>query len=131
MAQSTIVNARTNPECQLDFFSIPVIIEIEDLPGLFEGSELTEASVRLSDAIVFEEEEVANGMIVYSICMAIFTSVVVFMCTFCREQSDGTDIFSVLYARRKIMHVSCQLSSRLFPSYVSIVICNTATYCNG
>jgi hypothetical protein len=118
MAQSNIVNTRTNPEWmlylkdfaikgQLDFFSIPVTIEIEDRPGFFEGSALTESSVRLSDAIITEEEEVANGMIVYAICMAILTAVVVFLCVFCREQSDGTDVFSVLSARRKIMHVSC------------------------
>ena len=121
--QSHLVNARTNPEWiiyqsgfdsadrsmikgQLDFFSVPVTIEIEDRPGFFEASDIIESSIRLTDTAIIEEEEISNVIILYAICMAVATIIVVFLCTFCREQSDGSDIWSVLRARRKIMHVS-------------------------
>ena len=122
--QSNLVNARTNPDWiismnefdslqrrytikgQLDFFSVPVTIEIEEHPGFFESTNIAESSVRLSDVAFVEQEIETDGIILYLV-MAVLTIIVVFICTFCRENSDGTDIFSVLSARRKIMHVSC------------------------
>jgi hypothetical protein len=116
--QSNIVNARTNPEWiisqnevdiikgQLDFFSVPVTIEIENRPGFFEGTDIKDSSIRLSDATLINEQMDEDGIIVYALFMAVLTILIVFVCAFCREQSDGTDIFSVISARRKIMHVS-------------------------
>eukprot|EP00804_Cyclotella_cryptica_P015516 CCRYP_003559-RA/>CCRYP_003559-RA protein AED:0.01 eAED:0.01 QI:117/1/1/1/0.33/0.25/4/4045/860 len=119
--ESNIVNARTNPEWiiqhgldhpergstikgRLDFFSVPVTIEIGKQPGFFEGTDITESSIRLSDSELLDEASSEDGLIFYSLFMAVLTIVSIFTCIFCRDSSDGTDIFAVLYARRKIMH---------------------------
>eukprot|EP00956_Cyclotella_meneghiniana_P040950 scaffold210252_cov125-Cyclotella_meneghiniana.AAC.1 len=102
--QSNIVNARTNPEWkilqpemdsterqssikgQLDFFSVPVTVEIGSRPGLFEGSEIIDSSIRLEDSPFIKEESNETGVIVYALIMAVVTIVAVFFCTFCREK---------------------------------------------
>lgn len=121
--QSNIVNARSNPDWtiqhgldssergsaikgRLDFFSVPVTIEIGKQPGFFEGTDIIELSTRLSDTEFVDEDASAVGMIGYALSMAVLTIITIFTCIFCRDSSDGTDIFAVLSARRKIMHVS-------------------------
>jgi len=114
-AQSNFVNARTNPEWsssnrkdgssidgRLDFFSVPITIEIGPQPGFFEENTPVEVSVRPSDeAFVIIEEEL-GGVITYALAMAVIVIAAVFFCVFVREPSDGTDVFSILKERQKI-----------------------------
>ena len=144
--QSNIVNARTNPDWviskdgsdspqrkyiikgQLDFFSVPVTIEIEDHPGFFESKSIAESSVRQSDTTFVEKEVETDGMIFYALLMAVLTVMVVFLCTFVREKSDGTDICSVLSTRRKIMHVR-DMHLILFQFDIIFFNVNMMTFC--
>ena len=88
--QSNIVNVRTNPEWiinheldspdispkikgRLDWFSVPVTIEIGEQPGFFESTDIKESSVRLSDSKFIEEDVSMDGMIIYAIFMALLT----------------------------------------------------------
>lgn len=82
--------------------AVPVTIEIGPAPGFFEGKKPIETSVRPSDEAFVIEEQGLGGMVAYSLFMAVVVVAVVFFCVFCREESDGTDVFSVLSEHRKI-----------------------------
>lgn len=106
-AQSNIVNARTNDdssliEGRLDWFSVPVTIEIGPPPGFFEGNDPIETSVRVSDegyeSVVVNELDI----IAYSLVMAVVVLIITVVCVFCREERDGTDICSVWSEHRQI-----------------------------
>ncbi|KAL7458334.1 hypothetical protein ACHAWC_010495 [Mediolabrus comicus] len=115
--QSSFVNARTNPDWshsytgtegpltmkgRLDWFSVPVTITIGEQPGFFESKQPIETSVRISDVGLIVNNSVAIGDIIYPLMAAIVAVAVVFFCAFCREESDGTDVFSVLKEHREI-----------------------------
>ncbi|KAL7469136.1 hypothetical protein ACHAXS_009387 [Conticribra weissflogii] len=105
-AQSNFVNARTNPEWsssnrkdgssingRLDFFSVPITIEIGPQPGFFEANTPIEVSVRPSDEAFVTVEQGLGGVIAYALVMAVLVIAAVFFCVFVREPSDGTDVF--------------------------------------
>jgi hypothetical protein len=115
--QSSFVNARTNPDWshsytgtegpltmkgRLDWFSVPVTITIGEQPGFFESKQPVETSVRISDVGLITDDSVTVGDIIYPLVAAIVAVAVVFFCAFCREESDGTDVFSVLKEHREI-----------------------------
>jgi hypothetical protein len=58
--------------------------------------------VRISDVGLIVNNSVAIGDIIYPLMAAIVAVAVVFFCAFCREESDGTDVFSVLKEHREI-----------------------------
>jgi hypothetical protein len=58
---------------RLDWFSVPVTIEIGEQPGFFESTDIKESSVRLSDSKFIEEDVSMDGMIIYAIFMALLT----------------------------------------------------------
>lgn len=117
-AQSNIVNARTNPQWshshrnskdggslikgRLDWFSIPITLQIGPQPGFFEGNDPVETSVRVSDE-GYEPIEGSNmDTIVYSLAMAMLVLLITVFCVFCREQRDGTDLCSIWSEHRRI-----------------------------
>ena len=105
-AQSNVVNARTNPDWshvhansidgrslikgRLDFFSVPVTIEIGPQPGFFESNDPIETSVRLSDEGYELVQESELDVIAYALFMAVLVLTVTIICVFCREERDGT-----------------------------------------
>ncbi|KAL7441626.1 hypothetical protein ACHAXM_007929 [Skeletonema potamos] len=116
--QSSIVNARSNPDWshtyttidgslsavhgRLDWFSVPVTITIGEQPGFFSSNRPTETSVRISDIGLVTNDTPGIEDLFYPILAAIIVVALVFFCAFCREESDGTDVFSVLKERRAI-----------------------------
>ena len=105
-AQSNIVNARTNPQWShahtnsmdggslikghLDWFSVPVTIEIGPQPGFFQGNEPIEKSVRATDE-GYEPVDVNElDAIAFSLIMAVVVIALTLICVFCREERDGT-----------------------------------------
>ena len=133
-AQSNVVNARTNPKFtangnsvikgHLDWFSVPVTIEIGETPassfcdlysackifspstgltttgpqpGFFEGNDPVEKSVRMSDQGYQVAEKYDLKTIVYSLFMAVLVIAITFVCVFCREERDGTVRIICLY----------------------------------
>ena len=117
--QSSFVNTRTNPDWshtntgttvgsasavqgRLDWFSLPVTITIGQQPGFFQSKQPVETSVRVSDIGLVTDGNIGIEDLLYSVLAAIVVVSVVFCCSFCREESDGTDVFSVLKERRAI-----------------------------
>jgi len=117
--QSSFVNTRTNPDWshtntgttlgsasavqgRLDWFSLPVTITIGQQPGFFQSKQPVETSVRVSDIGLVTDGNIGMDDLFYPVLAAIVVVSVVFCCTFCREESDGTDVFSVLKERRAI-----------------------------
>ena len=117
-AGGTIVRGR------LDWWSVPLTVTIGPEPGggfslggMVAGSgkeedkyRPIETSIRPSDEPYLalndgmEAEEMRESkMITYSLAMAVLFAGTVIFCVFCREDSDGTDCFSVWRERRKIM----------------------------
>jgi len=116
--QSSFVNARSNPDWlhtytgidgssstvqgRLDWFSLPVTITIGEQPGFFSSNQPIETSVRFSDIGLVINVIPGIEDLFYPILAAIIVVALVFFCAFCREESDGTDVFSVLKERRAI-----------------------------
>ncbi|KAL9189278.1 hypothetical protein ACHAXT_011768 [Thalassiosira profunda] len=111
-AQTHVVNARTNPDWsvknggslvkgRLDWFSVPVTIEIGPQPGFFEGRKPVDVSVRASDE-GFAPVDGPLGTIAYALLMAVVVVASTLFCVFCREKRDGTDVFSIWGEHRRI-----------------------------
>jgi len=116
--QSSFVNTRTNPDWshsnkgmagsssavqgRLDWFSVPVTITIGAQPGFFQSKQPIETSLRVSDIGLVSNDSPGIEDLFYPLLAAIIVVALVFFCAFCREESDGTDIFSVLKERRAI-----------------------------
>jgi hypothetical protein len=116
--QSSFVNLRTNPDWshtytgmdgssstiqgRLDWFSMPVTITIGEQPGFFQNNQPVETSLRISDIGLITNYDSGMKDIVYPLLAAVVAVAVVFFCAFCREESDGTDVFSVLKEHREI-----------------------------
>ncbi|KAL7546410.1 hypothetical protein ACHAWF_009747, partial [Thalassiosira exigua] len=75
---------------RLDWFSVPVTIEIGPRPGFFEGNEPVETSVRPSDEGFEPAGESGLDAVAYSLFMAVVAVAVTLFCVFCREERDGT-----------------------------------------
>eukprot|EP00571_Detonula_confervacea_P007149 CAMPEP_0172327528 /NCGR_PEP_ID=MMETSP1058-20130122/59834_1 /TAXON_ID=83371 /ORGANISM="Detonula confervacea, Strain CCMP 353" /LENGTH=954 /DNA_ID=CAMNT_0013044607 /DNA_START=137 /DNA_END=3001 /DNA_ORIENTATION=+ len=117
-AQSNFVNARTNPQWshihansidggslikgRLDWFSVPVTIEVGPQPGFFQGNEPIEKSVRVSDEGYEPIDTSELNVIAYSLFMAVLVIAITVCCVFCREERDGTDMFSIWTEHRRI-----------------------------
>jgi len=100
-SQSNLVNARTESG-RLDWFSVPVSIEIGPRPGFFESNDPIETSVRISDQGYEAIVESELNVITYSLFMALIVVVITVVCVFFREERDGTDVCSVWKERRQI-----------------------------
>ena len=116
--QSIFINARTNPDWshtnkgmggvlsavqgRLDWFSVPVTITIGQQPGFFQSKRPLETSGRVSDIGLVSDDRPGMEDLFYPLLAAIIVVALVFFCAFCREESDGTDVFSVLKERRAI-----------------------------
>ena len=114
--QSSFVNIRTNPDWsftrmdgsssavqgRLDWFSVPVTITIGEQPGFFQSQQPIETSVRISDVGLITNDNLGIEDLFYPLLAAVIVVALVFFCAFCREESDGTDVFSVLKERRAI-----------------------------
>lgn len=100
-SQSNLVNARTESG-RLDWFSVPVSIEIGPRPGFFESNDPIETSIRISDQGYEAIVESELNVIAYSLVMALIVVVVTVVCVFFREERDGTDVCSVWKERRQI-----------------------------
>jgi len=100
-SQSNLVNARTESG-RLDWFSVPVSIEIGPRPGFFESNDPIETSIRISDQDYEAIVESDLNVIAYSLVMALIVVVITVVCVFFREERDGTDVCSVWSARRQI-----------------------------
>lgn len=109
-AQSHIVNARTNPQWfhdhgdavvrgRIDWFSVPVTIKIGPQPGFFEGNGPVETSVRVTDEGLANKSSVG---VIRALMLAVAVMAVTMCCVFCREERDGTDIFSIWSEHRRI-----------------------------
>mmetsp|Transcript_7126 Transcript_7126/g.17692 ORF Transcript_7126/g.17692 Transcript_7126/m.17692 type:complete len:125 (+) Transcript_7126:1030-1404(+) len=89
---------------RLDWFSVPVTITIGPQPGFFETNEPVETSVRISDADYYKSTMQGSELdtIVYALFMAVLVLAVTVFCVFCREERDGTDVFSIWSEHRHI-----------------------------
>lgn len=109
--QSNIVNSRTNPQWfhvhsdsvlrgRIDWFSVPVTIKIGPQPGFFARNAPVDKSER------FPGERMTNktsmGAIVRSLMLAVMVIAVTMCCVFCREERDGTDVFSIWSEHQRI-----------------------------
>ena len=84
------------------WFSIPVTITIGEQPGFFQSKQPIETSVRVSDIGLVSNDRTGIEDLFYPLLAAIIVVSIVFFCAFCREESDGTDVFSVLKEHRAI-----------------------------
>jgi len=108
--RSNVVNSRTDPEWsspdgmrgRLDFWSVPVTLTILPQPGFVESPEAVETSVRYSDRGYVPEDVDMFRSVATSLVLAAAVVAVIFCCAFVRDESDGTDVLSVLRERRNI-----------------------------